>query len=137
MGVLPTEEICKEEGSPRGKGETLQKLVLSSPVDVLGYMSLPGVTLTSLLQKGKAWPIDVAGLAVGSCYLLRLRSASWPGAAGGGGEMRGAWGPAEPGDWRECSRQGTGKGGLGWRLSFTFPQVRTGRLRPKVNALGI
>lgn len=92
MGLLPTEEICKEEGSPRGKGETLQKLVLSSPVDALGYMSLPGVTLTSLLQKGNAWPVDVAGLAVGSCYLLRPRSASWPGAAGGGGgRWRGAW----------------------------------------------
>lgn len=26
---------------------------------------------------------------------------------------------------------------LGWRLSFTFPQLGIGRVRPKVNALGI
>ena len=43
-GIMPTDEICKEEGAPGGGGETVEKLILSLLCQCLGYMSLPGVT---------------------------------------------------------------------------------------------
>lgn len=99
----------------------------------MGYTRLPGVTLKTLLHKGNVW----ANRCGCVCYRVLLPTETEIGFLAWDARWRGAWGPAKPGDWREGSRPRTGEGRLGYRLPFTFAQVRTGRLRHKVNAMGI
>lgn len=92
-----------------------------APVEVLGYTSLPAVTLRALLQKGNVWANQCGwvcrGIPLPAQPQIGFLAWAWE------AKIKGSWGPAKPGVGGKVP--GLGQVKAGWAVGFPLPSPKT------------